>query len=446
LLKKYALQLRGDNERRLVDVIIENVRAQNPHGQFVSLCGNILASEEMRKEVTRSLRKVARCLQDDLFSEDAALIEHSLVSERCTSNAKELSSISTRSLAANQVRHFGNGDVHQGSSSTMYTAREHDGSPPELVERAAPESHKSHDSTDIHISSLGLPDVRLDTYVEDVAWRLYGNQKSNEHGYATLPPPIKLPDPPTQTSCIWKVESENRVIRVRLKSSCTRFTVDDKQFLMSTMEKDDVTVITEGLCENLDKKMWNLKSIETKAGHRFHHRFRRFKRREADSHLDTSLYHAFDEMDGDYSMKLSDFFRYLEKRRQAMSGEKSITTTRRASQENREFTYTDEKGMEITIDVLDDILYLLDYDLKKQLPNLFIDFKEKFAFPEFLPGGAMCAMNAVSSQISLDVGFKAKLMYSLPGEWRGPTRYGPKHVYYATRFFYQVSPRRLWHG
>ena len=85
------------------------------------------------------------------------------------------------------------------------------------------------------------------------------------------------------------------------------------------MERDDIAVITEGHCQSLDKCLWNLESIKSKNGEKYHHRFRRFKRKNIDAETasatsETESRYEYEEVDKDVSMRVEDYFGYLERR------------------------------------------------------------------------------------------------------------------------------------
>ena len=61
-----------------------------------------------------------------------------------------------------------------------------------------------------------------------------------------------------------------------------------------------------------------------------------------------------------------------------------------------QFEFSDHKGNSQIINVVDTVLYLIDFDVSKMLPRLSENFKESFRFPGFLPGGKHCMMNSVS--------------------------------------------------
>ena len=156
-------------------------------------------------------------------------------------------------------------------------------------------------------------------------------------------------------------------------------------------DRDDIAVITAGLCRGLDSSLWNRNCIIRTSGEMYHHRFRRFRRIEPKHDVTGGVesYHPYEEIQMDVSMRVSDYFDYLTSR-QDIKSRASLTNPT-----NREFPCTCRDGSLAKVDVAD-VVYMLDYDIKKKLPLHYENFKDTFLFPEILPGGKMCAMNAVS--------------------------------------------------
>ena len=59
------------------------------------------------------------------------------------------------------------------------------------------------------------------------------------------------------------------------------------------------------------------------------------------------------------------------------------------------FRLTGIDGVEREMNVLETVLYLIDFDLMKLLPSLYEDMRDGFLLPGILPGGAHCMMNQV---------------------------------------------------
>lgn len=121
--------------------------------------------------------------------------------------------------------------------------------------------------------------------------------------------------------------------------------------------------------------------MKTCAGDEYHHKVRQFQKNAGANQNDESLFH---EVDGFVSMKVFDYFSYLEKRANGQCDDET-------------FSYTPFNGKHpVTIKPRQTGLYLIDFDLEKLLPRCHDDFINSFSLPGLLPGGENCMMNSVS--------------------------------------------------
>ena len=89
---------------------------------------------------------------------------------------------------------------------------------------------------------------------------------------------------------------------------------EDEGFLFRMMERDDITVISEGLADAMDSSLWTPEFISGFIGADYYHKFRKFEMitkpvTERDSAGEQSVEHLV-EKEGWYSMKVSDYFEY----------------------------------------------------------------------------------------------------------------------------------------
>jgi hypothetical protein len=91
-------------------------------------------------------------------------------------------------------------------------------------------------------------------------------------------------------------------------------------------------------------------------------------------------------------MKVADYISYIRKRGAVLEDEEDSTS--------RSFQFSDHLGKGHTIDVVDSVLYMIDFDMVKLIPTLNEDFVSSFKLPGVLPGGSHCMMNCVN-QVSL---------------------------------------------
>lgn len=284
-------------------------------------------------------------------------------------------------------------------------------------------------------------------YVEETAWRYHNPPLPSSKGkdvedvkntsgkqvmasvtpeeLRPLPPPPPLPKMfPTTKYCHWSFDEDTRVLLADFrptKGNEVVVTLEDEEFLLNMYERDDITVVSEGLFTGLDKDKWTLDYIRRVAGDEYFHKFRRFAREKtepenaAESKLvsgdvkpdehdaQTSVAETSHrpkehddfvevrhvEVDRCLSMKVSDFVTYLRLRRAALKDTGSV--------EVREITFLDHSGGKHTIDVTESVLYMIDFDMVKLLPTLHEDFASSFKIPGILPGGSHCMMNCVNS-------------------------------------------------
>ncbi|KAL9189365.1 hypothetical protein ACHAXT_009040 [Thalassiosira profunda] len=160
-------------------------------------------------------------------------------------------------------------------------------------------------------------------------------------------------------------------------------TPEDEAFLFQMMERDDITVISDGLAESIDPTIWTRKYIEGCIGNGYHHKFQR---------VDQQPNGQPKENEGMYSMKVADYFRYLDQR-QSIKEAKSDGAQGKAER----FTFVDSYGNKQSVNVDEVCLYMLDVDVPKLLPRALEDLQRNFHLPGILPGGSHCMMNAINA-------------------------------------------------
>jgi hypothetical protein len=194
-------------------------------------------------------------------------------------------------------------------------------------------------------------------------------------------PPLPAAPPlviPTKTECKWTFNEESRVLLVNF-NGIDRVSTGDKRAFAEMLQRDDITVVAEGLLEGINPKLLSLDYMAVTV--KDHHRFRRYKR---DSSGD---YVTYEEKKGHLSMKLSDFIEYLKQRKKALTSSGSGKT-------ETAFSFLDRELKEVNVDVTDPI-YLIDMDMPNRLPHVFAKFNQAVKIPELLPGGEWCMTNEV---------------------------------------------------
>ena len=237
-----------------------------------------------------------------------------------------------------------------------------------------------------------------DYYIEETAWRYFGDAAPASYcvdeGGDLIPllPPPPLSKFPQTGYCTWTFDEQSRVVLGSFQNEGESVVVndEDREFLFDMMERNDITVITEGHANELNHDIWSLAFIKGRVGTDYHHKFRRFIRQlpATETSCQPPLYK---EVDGYLTMKVADYIDYLFKRSSAM--------LKGASQvfkgDNLDFVYTDVDGKEMELHLLHDVVYMIDYDIIRMLPELYEDLLSNLKIPECLPGGQKCMMNAV---------------------------------------------------
>lgn len=214
-----------------------------------------------------------------------------------------------------------------------------------------------------------------------------------------LPPPPEDPredEFPKTGKCKWTYDKESRVLLADFKQQGNKVEVtrDDEKYLLEMMQRDDITVISDGLAHGLESKLYSFESVVDRCGSQYVHKIRKFSKVKRGT---TKAGEAYRFSGVTLSMKVDDYAKYLvfqhdvmEKTKNGGSDVKNMYT---------KFHFVDHEGKRKTVDVMESVLYLLDLDVGKLLPELHRDLYANFELPGCLPGGAHCMMNSVSDII-----------------------------------------------
>lgn len=218
-------------------------------------------------------------------------------------------------------------------------------------------------------------------YIEELAYHHYAGLNPTDRVSQPIPKPKPVPKPFSDSTTVkWTYNETTRVYLVDF-SNVEHVSTGHKQFLGELMERDDITVICEGLLGGMpvvstDELLNELADSFRKDPY---HRFRRFQKTIGDDGFVT-----FVELDHFVSMKVSDFVTYLAML-QGKGGDSSVVVY-------------DPTGKPHTItasEAFDIVFYMVDVDMPKWLFTLNEEYKNKFKIKEILPGGAWCLMNYV---------------------------------------------------
>ena len=249
-----------------------------------------------------------------------------------------------------------------------------------------------------------LPNDPNEYYVEEEAF-LYHNppipseftEGVKPEDLKAIPPPMPLPELPRTGKCTWTFDEAQRILLADFSASASsfqggeHFAMDpkDEAFFLEMLERDDITVISEGLLSQstLNPEYWKLEYLQTVLNQEYYHKFRRF-----DTTVDTNGLEKCREVDGMYSMRIGTYVEYLKKRHNVLTSEEGAST-------DPSFSFVDHEGREQKIGHVGvSAIYMIDLDINKLVPNLHEDFLDSFRYPGVLPGGDHCMMNSVRCQ------------------------------------------------
>jgi hypothetical protein len=228
-------------------------------------------------------------------------------------------------------------------------------------------------------------------YVEEDAWKYHNPPLGGAvlpQNLPALPDAPPLPTFPNTGECKWTFHLDTRVLLADFRHR-TEITVEDEHFLLLMMERDDVTLVIEGLGEGLDDLA--LGNIREQLADEFFHKFRRFDQVGPNEHR---------EVDGMLSMRVTKFMEYLERRRKCLNRDQAVDDPKSSDVEatdDCQFTFKDNLGKDQSINVVKTVLYMIDFDIVKLLPKFHHHFSSSFKLPGIMPGGTHCMMNSVSS-------------------------------------------------
>jgi len=188
--------------------------------------------------------------------------------------------------------------------------------------------------------------------------------------------------PDVNDGVMWSYDSEQRIVFGNF-TTVHNIHWRHKQYVGSIMERDDVTLIMEGLLSKLCLKMAGLdllmKQLLTNFGDQMYHNFKRFDRVVGKDEFVN--YRAKNTTVT--PMKVKDYVRHLN----ILMGESPTSP----------FSYKSEDGQEVKFDNATDVVfYMLDVDMTKHLTTMNATFEKDFKLKEIQPGGSWCMTNSVS--------------------------------------------------
>ena len=168
-----------------------------------------------------------------------------------------------------------------------------------------------------------------------------------------LPPAAPLPQLPQSNYCDWKFDEDTRVLLADFTKNENNGEVvispEDEIFLMEMMERDDITVVSEGLAPVEDISLLDLKYVKEQIGNDYHYKIKEFERntpKTDGSDLTGEVNGTYSENTQWHSMKFETYFNYL----------KHCSTNESIS---NDFIFTNGEGKKVTIDTSKTVLVSL---------------------------------------------------------------------------------------
>eukprot|EP00977_Amphora_coffeiformis_P024058 scaffold14974_cov195-Amphora_coffeaeformis.AAC.65 len=218
-----------------------------------------------------------------------------------------------------------------------------------------------------------------DPYAEEIAF-LHHNPVVSFKDLHPLPQAEPLPDIPKHSSGWASWQDEQQRIFLADFSGIQEISEQSKEFLSQMMQRDDITVITQGIMHGFRQELWSQAAVNQACGNRWYHKFRHFRW--------DPVKESYVEQNGYLSMKVGDFCKYLCQRDCFLNHKNDHDKVFR-------FVNGQTPQQEIELDVENDVIYMLDLDMTKLLPQTYQDFVDNFKIKEMLPGGEWCMMNKV---------------------------------------------------
>ena len=155
-----------------------------------------------------------------------------------------------------------------------------------------------------------------------------------------------IPDLQHTGNCKWTYDENSRVLLAKFEEQIIN--AEDENFLLQMMERDDVTVVSEGLVSPLDENMWNLKFVD----------------------------------------------KCLPKMDQVDKGSPKTTKTLKINRHGQTCIYS--------VDTINKtVLFSTDYNVDRLLPEMKDDFVNNFKLPGLFIGGSNCMLNMVRTEMYL---------------------------------------------
>jgi hypothetical protein len=180
--------------------------------------------------------------------------------------------------------------------------------------------------------------------------------------------PLPLPSPfhPGRDSdhCDWSYDQTTRVLLANFLAPAAKHdgkvivTREDKEFLLNMMQRDDITVVSEGLAGSItESPLLEQTYITTSIGSQYHHKVKEFRKTSVKPRglVPTGETDGLYEETKWHSMTFKDYFTYLEIRQQQAQNDEDTDTVAA----KHTFNFIDCDGTDVTIDPSESVLVSL---------------------------------------------------------------------------------------
>ena len=116
-------------------------------------------------------------------------------------------------------------------------------------------------------------------YIEELAFHYYDNKEEKEKGSLPKPQEFSLILPESDGGAQWSYDCKTRVVIADF-SRVNVVTCNEKLYLGKLMERDDITVVCEGLFGQLERVKDFLDVVDHELGNEPHHKFRKMCSKE----------------------------------------------------------------------------------------------------------------------------------------------------------------------
>jgi hypothetical protein len=201
------------------------------------------------------------------------------------------------------------------------------------------------------------------------------------------PPPPEIPPPPPHTSITWTYDPASRVYLGDF-SSVSSIPRDQKNFVAFLLERNDITVICEGLYDPVTDVKPFLRALGDHFGDVPYDQFRHFTRR---SSQDTG-FTEYEEEDGYLVLDVkTEYFNYLAR---YVYGAHDFDSCTFDLQKPVKTTGKTNKSNSVDNN-LNQCIYMTDVAMREHFPEFDQKYKDAFKMKDFLPAGNSCLMKQV---------------------------------------------------